>query len=267
MSNVVHTPGLIEFKRESLTPSGEFEGYASTFGNVDAVGDIIEAGAFAPALEYHRKEQTMPAMLWSHNTSEPIGRWLHFHEDDHGLVARGRLTLSTRRGKEAYELMKDNACFLSVAFRIAPKGAEMRGDNRIIHRIESLLEVSVVAIPANSRARILNLKDSPRNLERFLRDAGVPNAAAKQITRGGFNALAHRDDGNWRETELSRVNLQRRTSALKPFSSISALRNNPDEYRRTDRRHTEPHLTGAGTHHAAPSGRVPGQCGHQVRGA
>jgi HK97 family phage prohead protease len=218
MSNVVHTPGLIEFKRDSLTPSGEFEGYASTFDNVDAVGDVIVKGAFSPALEYHRKEQTMPAMLWSHNTSEPIGRWLHFHEDDHGLVARGRLTLSTRRGAEAYELMKDNACSLSIGFRIAKDGAEMRGDNRIIHRIESLLEVSVVAIPANSRARILNLKDSPRNLERFLRDAGVPNAAAKQITRGGFNALAHRDDGLGRDVDAIHKRLDSIEQTLKEFS-------------------------------------------------
>jgi HK97 family phage prohead protease len=201
MSDIVHTPALLEIKRDSLTATGEFEGYASTFDNTDAVGDIIVSGAFMPALAIHKADGTMPALLWSHNVEEPIGRWLHFHEDDHGLLARGKLTLETRRGREAHALMKDNACSLSIGFAIAKGGSEYKGENRIITKIARLQEVSIVAIPANSRAKILSLKDSPRNLEKFQRDAGVPGSAAKRITSGGYNALAHRDDGLGRDVE------------------------------------------------------------------
>lgn len=215
MTDIVHTTGLIEFKRDSVTPTGEFEGYASTFGNTDAVGDVIVKGAFLKALSAHQNEGTQPALLWSHNQSEPIGRWLSVTEDSYGLLARGKLTLDTRRGREAHALMKDNACSLSIGFVIARGGAELKGNMRVISDIARLSEISLVAIPANSRAKILQLKDSPRNLEKFLRDVGIPGGAAKKITSGGFNALAHRDDGLGRDVEAIHTRLDSIEQRLK----------------------------------------------------
>lgn len=186
------SPLVLEFKRGSITDEGIFEGYASTFGGEpDSVGDIIQAGAFTEALAYHHKAGTMPGLLWSHNLDEPIGRWLDLREDSKGLLGRGKLTLDTRRGREALALLKDEACSLSICFTVAKDGEFTKAGIRVITKVARLFEVSIVAIPANHRARITNVKlDSPRNLEKFLRDAGLSNREAKRICSGGYSTFA-----------------------------------------------------------------------------
>ena len=44
---------------------GTFTGYGSVFGNVDAYGDIVEAGAFAKSIEKKK-----PALLWQHDPTD-----------------------------------------------------------------------------------------------------------------------------------------------------------------------------------------------------
>ena len=40
----------LDIDTKALTDQGEFEGYASIFGNVDRGGDIVVSGAFAESL-------------------------------------------------------------------------------------------------------------------------------------------------------------------------------------------------------------------------
>jgi HK97 family phage prohead protease len=186
------SPLIIELKRGSVTDEGRFSGYASTFGDPpDAVGDIIERGAFQPALKQHQTDGTMPAMLWHHDLSEPIGKWLHFTEDSHGLLATGQLTLGTRRGSEALALLKDDAVALSIGFSIAKDGAETKDGIRHIKSIARLYEVSLVSIPANSRARISKAKPcTVREFEAMLRRIGLSSREAKRAATGGWPAYA-----------------------------------------------------------------------------
>jgi HK97 family phage prohead protease len=199
------SPLIVEFKRGSITDEGIFEGYCSTFGGEpDTVGDIIQSGAFTEALSIHKAAGTMPGLLWSHNLDEPIGRWLDLREDSKGLLGRGKLTLETRRGREALALLKDEACSLSIGFAIAAGGEFTKSGVRTITKVARLFEVSIVAIPANHRARITNVKiDSPRSLERFLRDSGLSNREAKRITSGGYSTFA-RDE----RTEIDLLNMK-----------------------------------------------------------
>lgn len=185
----------LEIKRGSLTEAGRFEGYASTFdGPPDEVGDIILKGAFSKALQHHERSKTTPAMLWGHDLSEPVGKWLSFTEDDHGLLAVGQLTLGTRRGREAFELLQDEALSLSIGFSVAPGGATTRNSIRYITDIARLHEISLVSIPANSRAKVTGVKQSPRIFEQALRERlGLSARESKRATAGGWPALVNKE--------------------------------------------------------------------------
>jgi HK97 family phage prohead protease len=186
----------IEVKR--VVDAGEVDGYASTFGNVDLAGDIVAPGAFTKSLEEHRAANTTPAMLWSHDISSPCGTWTDAREDPVGLRVKGRLTLDTVRGAEARALALDGALGLSIGFRTRDKGFEK--GRRVLKDLQ-LFEVSLVAIPANPRAKLISVKSAvesgeltPRMLERTLIAAGCPRSLAKSVIAGGWKAATRGDD-------------------------------------------------------------------------
>ena len=192
-----------EFKLAGSEATGTFAGYASTFGGIpDSYGDIIAPGAFLASLAEHRQKGSLPAMLWAHQPDEPIGRWITLKEDSHGLAVEGKLTIGTKRGAEAYALMNDGALGLSVGFRVQPDGARYQGSTRILKGVD-LLEISPVAMPANSFARVTGVKSAlskPVNIREFeaaLRDAcGLSVREAKRVASAGWPALQHRDDAS-----------------------------------------------------------------------
>lgn len=189
---------LFEFKASDMDASGLFAGFAATFGGEpDAYGDVIAPGAFSATLSQHKRDDTMPALLWSHDQTEPIGRFLKMQEGQAGLEVMGKLTLGTRRGHEAYELMKDDALALSIGYVVPPGGDEFVAGARLLKAIK-LFEVSAVAMPANHRARITAVKSAPqttREFEAMLRDAaGLSSRQAKAVAARGWAALQSRDE-------------------------------------------------------------------------
>ena len=202
------TAPIFQLKR-APTSEGEFEGYASVFGPpADIVGDIISRGAFADAIREHTSAKTRPAMLWSHNHSEPIGVWTSLTEDAHGLLVSGRLTLGTARAREAHALLQDGAVSLSIGFTLGPFGARERAGIREITKVGRLAEISLVAMPANTRARVTSVKSkptNPREFEHFLRDAGgFSSREAKAVVSAGWRGIA-RDERNPLDLVLSKI--------------------------------------------------------------
>jgi HK97 family phage prohead protease len=125
----------------------------------------------------------MPAMLWQHDSSRPIGIWESMTEDANGLKIKGRLALDTTLGKEAHALLKMGAINgLSIGF--VSKQWLYDRDTEVRNLIEvDLWEVSLVTFPANERARVTNVKASdaiaaPKDAERALRDAGFSKTDA-----------------------------------------------------------------------------------------
>ena len=165
---------------------GVFEGYGAIFGNRDRDGDILEKGAFADSLK-----RRQPALLWQHNTKEPIGRFEQIYEDGTGLWVKGRLSREGRGG-EAYDLLKMRALDgLSIGFMAREASRDARSGTRTIHRAD-LMEISLVTFPANEQARITHVKSTgtpatPRDFEKFLRISGFSRRRAKAITAHGFN--------------------------------------------------------------------------------
>jgi hypothetical protein len=181
---------------KAIDDSGVIEGYGSVFGNLDSYSDIVAPGAFAKSLEEAKASGRMPAMLWQHNPDEPIGVWVEMREDDRGLFVKGKLA-ETQRGKEARELIKLGALTgLSIGYTTRTYQVDRENDSRVLTDVQ-LWEVSPVTFPANSEARITGVKadaiSSPKDFERFLRDAGFSRREAKQITAHGFGESDLRD--------------------------------------------------------------------------
>lgn len=186
---------------KSLDESGEFEGYASTFGGEpDSYGDVIAKGAFKDSLKEHKARKSMPKMFWQHNTSEPIGKWLDAKEDDHGLSVHGRLNMGVQRAKEAHALLKEGDIDgLSIGYRIRKHAVDDDTGIWTLQKLD-LFEVSVVSIGANSHATIASVKAakaaheyterlkagdqlSEREFEVWLKGLGFSNSQAERAAR------------------------------------------------------------------------------------
>lgn len=165
---------------------GSIEGYGSVYGVRDNYDDVIAAGAFSESLKSHKSEGTMPAMLWQHDSSEPIGVWTNMVEDAKGLKITGKLALDTVRGKEAHALLKMGALNgLSIGFMSKQWTYDRDTEVRTLTEID-LWEVSLVTFPANEKARVTNVKSSetlatPKDAERILRDAGFSRSDATAL--------------------------------------------------------------------------------------
>lgn len=170
---------------------GTVEGYGSVFGVRDNYDDVIASGAFLSSLSGHKAAGTMPAMLWQHDGSQPIGIWTEMVEDAKGLRIKGRLALGTAQGKEAHELLKMGALNgLSIGFISKQWAYDRETEVRTLTEID-LWEVSLVTFPANEKARITNVKAADvasvktvRQAEKALRDAGFSDDAAKAFVAG-----------------------------------------------------------------------------------
>lgn len=163
---------------------GVFEGYASTFGNIDSTDDIIMNGAFVESLK--KRE---PKVLWQHRMDQPVGKLIEAREDNKGLYVKVKLATKTDLGRNAYEYMKAGVInSLSIGFRV--KECEYNTDTNIrtITKAE-LFEFSLVTIPANEMALVTGLKNTPaneRDFEKFLRSHGYTRTEAKAIAARGI---------------------------------------------------------------------------------
>jgi HK97 family phage prohead protease len=137
---------------------GVFQGYASVFGREDQGRDVVMPGAFRRALA--RRGPAGIRMLWHHDAREPIGVWTAIREDDHGLLARGRLVLEVGRGREALALIRAGAVDgLSIGFRTVRSRTDARTGVRQLLELD-LWEISLVTFPMNDAARITEAKDA-----------------------------------------------------------------------------------------------------------
>ena len=164
----------------AVAADGQCDGYASLFGVPDLGKDVIVPGAFAASLK--RRGVAGVRMLWQHDPSEPIGRWLSIEEDARGLRVRGKLNLAVARAREIHALMREGAVDgLSIGFR-----AERARHDRVtgLRRLErlDLWEISVVTFPMLPGARVSGVKRSPiRHGERAL--AATMRRAARRLFR------------------------------------------------------------------------------------
>jgi uncharacterized protein len=147
--------------------TGHFVGYGSTFGNVDSCGDTVAKGAFKKTIEDAKNGNTnWPSMLSQHSEGLPIGIWIGMQENETGLRLQGKLAINTKRGRDAYELlkMKPRPALDGLSIGYRAKDFELHrnssgpgGAKRTLKAVD-LVECSLVNFPADRFARITSVK-------------------------------------------------------------------------------------------------------------
>lgn len=187
------------FMLKSLEEDGTFSGYGSVFDVEDSYGDVVEPGAFKGTLDAWRTKGKLPSMLWQHRFDEPIGTYTQMQEDDHGLYVEGKLLIDgDPLAKRAYAHMKAGSISgLSIGYMIPRGGAEWDAKTETYRlRHLDLWEVSLVTFPANEAAQVDAVKsalETPKEFERFLREAGLSRDQAKALMAKGYKALDQRE--------------------------------------------------------------------------
>lgn len=136
---------------------GVYEGYFSIFGNVDDGLDVILPGAFTKTLaERAKRIKVFFGHDWAKLIAPPP---TEIYEDSKGLYAKGRLTLGSFWGREAWELMKDGALTEgSIGFMTIPGQVTWR-DNGIREIAEvKLFEISPVPLGMNPLTEVQAIK-------------------------------------------------------------------------------------------------------------
>ena len=188
--------GALEIK--DVTNTGTFCGYGNVYGVVDQGDDIVSTGAFAESLAEWTAKARQPAMLWQHNSRQPIGAYTVMREDHTGLYVEGKLALKTQMGAEAYELMKMDAISgLSIGFQTREDSYDQKTGVRTIKRGD-LYECSLVTFPMNDQARVSAVKSIEAisdlsGAESILREVGgISRSEAKAIV-SRIHAMARRE--------------------------------------------------------------------------
>lgn len=177
-------------------PSGnyyQFEGYASTFGNVDLGGDIVVKGAYSESLN----NQPYVPICWQHNMDEPIGISQNLYEDQKGLkidyllpkdddFVKGRVMPQVRIGS----VKEMSVGILVNDYKYADNGI------RYLNKLQ-LFEVSLVTKAMNPQALIESFKsiDSLKGVEKYLKLNGISATQAKSLI-----SMIH----NFKESDIQR---------------------------------------------------------------
>lgn len=183
----LHAP--TEFK--AFGDSGEFEGYAAIFGNVDLGGDVIERGAFK---EFAKNPDGKVAVLWMHRADSPLGV-ATVKQDDNGLHFAGSLVMEDPQARKIHAHMKAGSVRgMSIGYDVLEGGAKILQSGVRQLKALKLWEISVVTFGMNPLAGVTGLKaagiETVRDFENFLRDVGGFSAnQAKAVASGGFKAL------------------------------------------------------------------------------
>lgn len=207
---------LIRKSDETISDEGIVSGYASTWNNSDAVGDIIRKGAFKKTLN-----ERQPRILWSHNPSEPIGRMVEAYEDAKGLFITIKFNLDVQRGREAYAMFKAGDI---DSFSI---GATLQ-KYEIIEDLETgraaldvkelrLYEVSAVVFPANEQAVVTEIKSHLEGLLETVKDEDVHTVLEAETIEDTIAALAAIKAREDRELEEFVAALQSEKDAVARF--------------------------------------------------
>jgi HK97 family phage prohead protease len=145
------------FNTKALSEEGAFTGKAAVYGELDLTGDIIETGAFKHAIA--QQGDGYP-LLWAHRQDEPVGI-ARIEDSANALIVKGQLLMSDPTAMRAYDHLRARTIKgLSIGFQIPTGNGRVifRDDGvRILKEIR-LLEISLVAVPAQPKAQVTEVK-------------------------------------------------------------------------------------------------------------
>ncbi len=144
---------------------GTIKGYASTYGNVDRSNDVIMEGAFDDSIQNYKTNNRMLKVYYQHNTMDmPIGgiKPENINSDKAGLPVVMDINTKVQRGNDVYELAKQGVLSdMSIGFTVDDYDYAKDGV-RCLKKL-NLWEVSIVGEPANSQAKVTEVKSDRKH--------------------------------------------------------------------------------------------------------
>lgn len=143
--------------------NGGFVGYAATFDREpDAYGDVIAKGAFADTLKAWADSGRPVPVLYGHNMEDPdynIGT-AELVEDERGLKATATFDGSPKAQRVRELLAEGRLSKMSFAYDVLDEALVELEDGTEANELRALdlFEVSVVLVPANGHAEIIESK-------------------------------------------------------------------------------------------------------------
>lgn len=146
-------------------------GYASVFGNVDRVGDIVHPGAYKDTIR-DRLPRNLIKCMWNHR--HLIGRPVHLEEDSTGLLTVNELseTSGDHGGTNALILLKDRALtHMSIMYRAVEYDYEVVDEDEEVRNLRklTLFEQGYVNFPANEEAEVVEVPKGLQDLSALLK--------------------------------------------------------------------------------------------------
>lgn len=129
-----------------------FEGYASTFDNVDLGDDKVLKGAFEKSLS-----KKIPKLMWQHKLDEPVGVLQEVYEDEKGLWVKGKLPKDDTlvNGRIMPQIKAGSVDSMSIGYMTIDDS--IKGGIRELKEID-VHEISFVSLAMNPKARITGFK-------------------------------------------------------------------------------------------------------------
>jgi len=173
-----HAKVLVKAGQEAGLEDGQFEAYASIFGNVDSYGDVVQPGAFANTLADWAASDSFLPVLFGHNMADPdfnIGHVISAKEDERGLRVIGQLDLESPKGAQVHRMLKGKRINqLSFAYDVV-RASWGQLDGQEVYELHEVkvYEVSLVTIGANQETEVLGVKSLADALEAGLKEGRV----------------------------------------------------------------------------------------------
>lgn len=152
-------------EKEDGGDGGTLVAYAATFDrDPDSYGDVIAPGAFKETLERWAASDARIPLLFGHRTDDPemnLGAVIHAEEDDRGLLIEATFDPDNAKAQYARKLVREGRLSkMSFAFDVLDQGTITLEDGREANELRKveLFEVSLVPIPANSHADVIDVK-------------------------------------------------------------------------------------------------------------
>jgi HK97 family phage prohead protease len=135
--------------------SGELEGYASVFGNVDQGGDVVLPGAFKKTLSgWNQAKQPLP-LLADHqlSTDGVIGSVVHAAEDHFGLRVKAKFSSIAKAQDVRVKMIEGHLRGMSFTYepRRSYPGEKDGRRVRFLQEVK-LFEITVTPFPMNQLA-------------------------------------------------------------------------------------------------------------------
>lgn len=191
---------VVPFEVKEITEDADyyiFEGYCSTYLNVDRGLDAVMPGAFTETvfdLMSNKRVGKLPA-LWSHNGDMPVGSFTEFRDDSHGLFVKGRLPKADTfvSGRLIPQMKAESVTSMSIGYSTLDYIIE--GGVRLLKKLK-LWEISLVVTPMNALAEITGIKSAVayQDLPLASRDREWDSAAAVSRVRPFLNSEEEPED-------------------------------------------------------------------------